>query len=192
MREINAVVAKNLIELRKNKKLTQLELAEKLSVSDKSVSKWENGNGIPSIEVFMDLAELYGVTVDYILHEGSEEEKKQLVKKPGKEPTNKLVIALLAVSLVWIIACILYLYVSIFTDTYYWMCFLWSVPVSCILLIIFNGIWGKRKYTFWLSAILSWSLLTCVYLQLIELNLWLIFILGIPIQISIILWAKMK
>ena len=53
--------------LRKEKGWTQLELAEKLQVSDKAVSKWEKDNGTPSIEFFPILAELFGVTIDYLM-----------------------------------------------------------------------------------------------------------------------------
>ena len=53
--------------LRKSKGLTQLELADMLNVSNKTVSKWENGLGIPEMSTLLMLAEIYGVTVDDIL-----------------------------------------------------------------------------------------------------------------------------
>ena len=55
-------IAKNLSSLRKSAGLTQAELGEKLTYSDKSISKWERGDGLPDLLVLDKLAELYGVT----------------------------------------------------------------------------------------------------------------------------------
>ena len=53
--------------LRRRQNLTQSQLAERLKVSDKTVSKWENGLGYPEITQFPALAELFGVSIDYIM-----------------------------------------------------------------------------------------------------------------------------
>ena len=47
--------------------LTQRELAEKLSVSDKTVSKWECGNGLPEVSLMLPLCELLGINVNELL-----------------------------------------------------------------------------------------------------------------------------
>ncbi len=60
-------IGETIAELRKQKGWTQVELAEKLQISDKAVSKWEKDNGAPSIEFFPILAELFGVSIDYIM-----------------------------------------------------------------------------------------------------------------------------
>ena len=49
--------------LREGRKMTQLQLAERLSVSDKAVSKWENGRGYPDIALIEALAETLGVSI---------------------------------------------------------------------------------------------------------------------------------
>ena len=54
-------------ELRRKKGLTQLQLAEKLNVSDKAVSRWENGLGYPEITQLPVLASVFGVAVDYLM-----------------------------------------------------------------------------------------------------------------------------
>lgn len=54
-------------ELRKEKKLTQKELAEKLNVSDKAVSRWETGKGFPDVNSLLALSELFDVTVNSLL-----------------------------------------------------------------------------------------------------------------------------
>lgn len=55
--------------LRKEKGITQLELAEAVKVSRQAVSKWESGGSLPSTESLRGLSELYGVSVDYLLNE---------------------------------------------------------------------------------------------------------------------------
>lgn len=60
-------IGKTIAELRKEKGWTQIELAEKLQVSDKAISKWEKDSGAPSVEFFPTLAELFGVSIDYIM-----------------------------------------------------------------------------------------------------------------------------
>ncbi|MBO5059715.1 MAG: helix-turn-helix domain-containing protein [Clostridia bacterium] len=53
-------------KLRKKNNLTQWQLAEKLNVSDKAVSKWENGGGYPEISMLPLLSEVFGVSIDYL------------------------------------------------------------------------------------------------------------------------------
>lgn len=60
-------IGDNITNLRKKHGMTQVELAEKLDVSDKAVSKWENGQGYPDITVFPKLSSLFGVSVDYLM-----------------------------------------------------------------------------------------------------------------------------
>ena len=62
-KEINQqdLLAKNLAYYRKASGLTQLELAEKFNYSDKSVSKWERGEGFPDVFVLKSLADFYGI-----------------------------------------------------------------------------------------------------------------------------------
>ncbi len=68
-----------LIVLRREKGLTQLQIAEKIDVSRQAISKWESGNAVPSIENLKYLSELYGVSVDYLLNDGIERTDQQEV-----------------------------------------------------------------------------------------------------------------
>lgn len=63
-------------ELRKEKSMTQKELADKLYVSDKTVSKWERGNSMPNITLLIPIAEVFGVTVTELLR--GEKNKKEI------------------------------------------------------------------------------------------------------------------
>ena len=68
-------IAERLVELRNSRGLTQSEVAGKLSVSNKTVSKWENGMSTPDLSMLIELSRYYGVTTDALL--GLEDIKKE-------------------------------------------------------------------------------------------------------------------
>ena len=73
-------------ELRKEKELTQEQLAEKFGVSSRSVSRWENGNTMPELGILVELADYYGVDIKEIIDgerksESMEKEEKETLKK---------------------------------------------------------------------------------------------------------------
>ncbi|MDD4110896.1 MAG: helix-turn-helix transcriptional regulator [Clostridia bacterium] len=189
MNTLKKIIANNLIILRKEHKLTQSELAEKLNYSDKAISKWEKGETLPDIEILSKITDMYGVSFDYLIHEGTKEDKKQYIKN---DHLNKLLVSLLAVSVVWILAALIFIYLFTIQQLTAWNVFVWAVPISCLVLIVFSRRLQFKDFTSYYYSLLVWSLLASVYLQFLQYNIWLIFILGIPLQISIILWAKIK
>ena len=70
MDERKATIASNLIRLRLAAGMTQAELGEKLNYSDKSISKWERGDVTTDVFVLMQIAEIFGVDVDYVVKGG--------------------------------------------------------------------------------------------------------------------------
>ena len=54
-------------ELRNISNITQLELAEKLGVTDRAVSKWETGSGYPDIALLPQISDIFNVSIDYLL-----------------------------------------------------------------------------------------------------------------------------
>ena len=69
-------------ELRKQKRLTQEELAEKLYVSRTAISKWESGRGYPNIDSLKEIAKFFSVTVDELL---SPNEVLTIAEEDGKQ-----------------------------------------------------------------------------------------------------------
>ena len=67
--------------LRKEKGMTQLELAEKMGVTDKAVSKWERDLSFPDVSSIPKLAEILGVTVDELMQVKAESKEEPLKKK---------------------------------------------------------------------------------------------------------------
>lgn len=189
---LKQVIANNLVYLRKKNNFTQLELAEKLEYSDKSISKWEHGETLPDIEVLHKLANLYNVTLDYLVSSKPNEEREKLFTKKNQNKQNKIIITLLAISFVWLLATIIFVYTTIKDDEKFWQIYLWAIPVSFFVLMYFNKIWGKRLFSFYIMSGLTWSLLTCFYIQFLSYNMFPLFLIGIPIQIAIILWSQLK
>ena len=60
-------IGKFITECRKNKKLTQAQLAEKLNITDRAISKWETGKGMPDSSIMLDLCKELGITVNELL-----------------------------------------------------------------------------------------------------------------------------
>lgn len=195
MEDLKKVISQNLIELRKRKKYTQADLAEILQYSDKAISKWEKGESLPDIEVLYQICNLYGVTLVYLTHEGNYEEKQDYVKK-DTTVVNKIIITLLSVSLIWFMVLIVYVYAFVLNDINLWILYVWGVPASALLILIFNSIWGKRKFKFVILTVLTWSFLASIFLQFVYLEMsyqvWAVFLLGIPAQIAIMLWSQLK
>ena len=97
MRDVRQIIADNLTELRKVNKLTQLELAEKLNYSDKAISKWERGESLPDVEILCQLAELYGVSLDYLVTKDHEEATLEYKISKERANVNKTIITWLSV-----------------------------------------------------------------------------------------------
>ena len=196
MKDVKQIISENLTALRKDKKLTQSDLAEMINYSDKAISKWEHAEALPDITVLHKLASIYGVTLDFLVTDGAFNEKKKYLTHPN-EISNKVIITLLSIILVWALATIIFIYCILYPEVNTWLdkpwvIFVWAVPLSCVVTFAFNYVWGKRKWSIYINSLFIWSMLTSIYLQLLPNNFWPIFILGAPVQIALILWSQIK
>ena len=190
MENINIIIGNNIKTLRKANKLTQYELSEKLNYSNKAISRWESGDVTPDIQTLNKLSEIFNVPISKLFEENMSTEK---IKKSYKiQIGTKLAISLLAVLLVWFIATIGFVYIGLINNVYFWQIFVCAIPVTCIVAIIFNSIWGKYMFNFVFISVLIWSVLVCVYISLVQYNIWPIFLIGIPMQIGVILWSTIS
>lgn len=73
-------IGKFIFELRKEKKMTQQELADKIGVTDRAISKWENGRGMPDLSLMKPLCDALGITLNELIS-GERIEKKEIQKK---------------------------------------------------------------------------------------------------------------
>ena len=80
---------------RRSRNLTQAALAEKLGITDRAVSKWERGKGLPDVSIMLDLCEIFGITVNELLSgekinmENSNQKNEQLLLDMAKELEQK-------------------------------------------------------------------------------------------------------
>ena len=190
MSDLKKIIANNISELRRAFPLTQAELAEKLNYSDKAVSKWERGESMPDIEVLKQIADLFGVSVDYLLsetHDKSEPDIPRLMRR------NRLIIAGLSCMLVLLVATVIVAALMIATETTrYWLAYVYAVPVCAVVLIVFNSVWGKRALNFFLISVLVWGLRAGIYLGIGDYDNWPIVLIGIPAQVIIVMWSGIK
>lgn len=182
-----AIIAENLTYYRKKAKLTQSELASKLNYSDKSISKWERGEGVPDIFILDQLARLYGLSVNDFLS----------IRKKARIANvfiSRVLIFLLSVGLVWFVFtsvfAILLLTVPHINDVWpIWLLFIYAIPVSCIVAIVLNDVFFKRIFNMIYVSILCWSTALSIYLSFSSYpRMAIVFIVAIPFQILIILF----
>ncbi len=191
MEELKKIVAANLTALRTAKGMTQLELGEMISYSDKAISKWERGESIPDAFVLLKLSRIFGCTVDYLLTEHGEEEK--LILTTQKSRTNHLTLSLVTIIGIWMLALLVFV-VLMLAKIVYPMIFIYAVIVSLIVLLVFSALWGKKLYNLIIISALVWSVLFAVYLNFLifSLNFWQIIVLGIPAQLIVILCFQLR
>ncbi len=194
MDDLKSIIAANVSELRRQSGVTQLELAERLNYSDKAVSKWERGESYPDVATLKEIADQFSVTVDYLLQAEHPQEKTTHREYTRRQKRNRLLITAISCVLVWLIATFVFVNIDLLTTDLHghWLTFVYAVPVTAIVLLIFNSIWGRPRWNFAIISVLMWSLLTAFCLTMLPLNLWLLFLVGIPGQIIILLWAGIR
>lgn len=109
-------------EMRKAKNLTQRELAEKLIISEKTVSKWETGNGLPEVSLMLPLCDLLGISVNELLS-GEKLSNAEYVRKAEENmvslmtdktrPKTKIIIATISFILTFLFVIATTLYVGL-------------------------------------------------------------------------------
>ncbi len=205
MEEMKRIIARNIANLRKQNGMTQLDLAEKLNYSDKAISKWERGDSIPDIMVLKTLADLFGVTVDYLISEDHPEPALAAEvtddipqKRQHRFPFRvHAVVTGMSILLVWLIATLLFvIFAYALPDSLFGQLlpFIYAIPVSAIVWLTLNSIWFNRRRNYLIISLLMWSVLLAVFSTALAfgLTLWLIFVLGIPGQAIIFIWPSMK
>lgn len=191
MDEITKIIADNLIELRKKNNMTQGALAESLSYSDNAVSRWEHGEITPSIETLNQIAKIFNVPLRSLIEKDA---KKVSDISDRTRMMNRLATILISVSLVWLFDAIVFVILQIGYGITIWQMFYWSIPVVALIMLPFGQYWGAHIWRFVILSIFTWSTLGCLYLQLFNLDqrVWLIFIIGIPVQLGLSIWTFVK
>ena len=147
MEDIKSAIAANIQELRKEKKMTQSELAALVNYTDKAVSKWERGESIPDIIALKQIADTFSVTVDYLLTLEHTEYKKAKKERKVRRRFNRKIITYISVVLVWLVATFIFVNIDLFAkSSMNWLVFVYAVPASAVVALIFNSIWGNKRF----------------------------------------------
>ncbi|MBQ4238102.1 MAG: helix-turn-helix transcriptional regulator, partial [Ruminococcus sp.] len=143
MDDLKKVVAGNIIKLRTSMNLTQAQLGEKLNYSDKSISKWERGESVPDVFVLKTIADMAGVTVDYIITPHDPDEEVQIEAKGPRYSRRFITLTVLAG--IWALAVLVFVVLWL-CGIVYWLTFIYAIPVSLITLLVLNSVWGDRSW----------------------------------------------
>ena len=189
MDERKATIASNLIRLRLAAGMTQAELGEKLNYSDKSISKWERGDVTTDVFVLMQIAEIFGVDVDYLLKPHNEIEPA-IYNKPANEATYTTnMITLVTILGIWTVALFVFVILWI-CGMVVWLVFVYAVPVSLITFLVLNSVWNGGKKNRYIIAALVLSIIATVYLTFLGRNLWQLWLMAIPSLLLVLLGAS--
>ena len=195
-KSLEQIIADNLVYYRKASGLTQLEVAEKFNYSDKSISKWERAEGMPDILVLKALADFYDIHVDDFF-----KEEKAKIKMTRK--SKRWFIFGLSETLVWLVFGIFFTVFSIFLYGKFdwWLIFVYAAAASSILAVVWAGIYHKRLYQMIATSCIIWFSIASVYLTALMVmlrnnnanpNLWLLFLIGVPLEILAVLWYFLR
>ncbi|MBQ7906494.1 MAG: helix-turn-helix transcriptional regulator [Clostridia bacterium] len=199
MKDVKSVVAQNLGTLRKQKGLTQAELAERLNYSDKAISRWEKGDTLPDINVLYEICEFYGITMNDLVGEEEPQVKEEELTEKDVKAYGAWICAF-AGAAVWLLAAVLYFVYDTTKGSGMspWIVFLWAIPISCVIVVLFGRPVFNWIVDFVLLSVCVWTLLGSIYLHLIffspiegAYNFWPLFLIGIPAQAILFLMQKL-
>ena len=190
--DLKLIIGKNISEYRKLFNLSQIEFAEKLNYSDKAVSKWERGESLPDIIILKQIADMFNITVNDLIENKTEKRKLSTFTKIMH---NKILTLLLSVGIVWLVATVIFAFFitfNIFTSKA-WLFFIYAIPISFLLCIIFTAIWKKTILLTIFESLFVWTLGIAICLTFfLYSKIWILLTIAIPLQLLILLWNFRK
>lgn len=193
--ELKLISASNIIKLRTRAGLTQAELGEKLNYSDKTISKWERGEAIPDAYVLTQMAELFGVTVDYLLssHDAWEPPEQQEEEEQRKAERHYSINVIIAISVlgVWTMALTIFVMLWLF-DIILWQTFVVALPVSILTYMVLICVFRRRKYLQFVIAAFVLSMFILLYFTLPMQKPWQLFLIAVPAEVIVFLSCNIR
>ena len=190
LNELKLISASNIISLRTAAGLTQAELGAKLNYSDKSVSKWERGEAIPDAFVLKQMADIFGVSVDYLLssHDAWEAPKEDV---PPAQYSADHIIAVCVLG-VWTMA--LTVFVTLWLlGVIWWQIFFIALSLSLLTFLILNTVFKRTKHLPFMIAAFVVSIFILFYVLMLPIGrLWQIFLIAIPAVVIVYLSCRIK
>ena len=199
-------IGANIVSYRKRNGMTQARLAEKLNYSDKAVSKWERGESVPDVVTLVQLSELFEITVNDLLQDPNELPDNPgrvervmgvAVEKTLKRKANKSIILMLSSLLVWFVALLIFVVLSMLDVEKSWLAFIYAIPVDAVVMLSLRSAWKDFRWNRALISVIMWGSLLSLFASLMVFvgpalwtKLWRMFLLGIPGQAAILLWFE--
>ena len=190
LNELKLVTASNLIRLRTGRGMTQAELGARLNYSDKTISKWERGEAIPDAFVLTQLAELFGVSVDFILssHDKWEKPKEEEIEEVRYSVEHIIAIAVIGVLTAFLIAFVTLWLMGIVE----WRLFLFALSSAILTYLILICVFRRRRQLQYVIALFVASVLVLVYFYLPAASLWQLFLILVPAEVLVYLACNVK
>ncbi len=178
--QLRLQIAENIAYYRKQNGDTQAELAEKLNYSDKSVSKWERGDGTPDIYILAKIAALYQITVQDLLRE----------KKVPKASTRRILIYLLSVGLAWLVMTVVFCLSKItgILEHSSWLLFIYAIPITGIISVVYCAMWWNHLLQALSSSLIVWGVGLSIVLSIPFRSILFLLIICAVLQILLILF----
>lgn len=180
-------------------KLTQIELAEKINYSDKAVSKWERGESIPDVSVLLALAQLFGVSIDFLVteHKNEEAAKEQTSYAASIKKRNRMLVAAITFVAILIVETIVFIALQGAIPSFWrnaMFCYAMPLPAVSVVAVVFSGLWATKGVNFAAVSVLIWTILLDAFLIIMLCGkiFPLVFVLGIPAEIVAMMSYKIK
>lgn len=192
--ELMIIVANNITTYRKKLGLTQLQLAELISYSDKAVSKWERAEALPDVFVLSQIAEVFKITVNDLLTKVDDKKiENNIIEEKRFTNRNRIIITILSALLVWFISTIVFVLLQVIPNSFpSWLTFIYAIPASAIVLLVFAKIWGERWMRFFIVSLLTWGITISIQISLTVLisepNAHLFYFIALAFQILTVFW----
>ena len=183
--QLKNIIGSNIVKFRKQANLTQAELAEKLSYSDKAVSKWERAEALPDVYILKQLADLFKIRTDDLLTESNP--KKLYI---GISIEKRIIFPLMAALAIFLIATLIFGFLIMFEAPMQkiWLCFIFAIPASALSFLIFQLVWKKHMLIAIFASVFTWTFSLALFLVTNLPDKFIFFIIPIPVQALIILW----
>ena len=188
--ELKLIFASNLIRLRNQHGMKQAELGALLNYSDKSVSKWERGEAIPDAWVLTRLAEIFDVTVDYLL---SSHDKWVPPEQEEEAPQySRAMIYAVAIVGVWTMALTGFV-VLWWIGIIWWPVFAVALTASALVYLGLSIYFKRLKNLQFILAGLVLSVFILIYVLTLPLgNNWQLFLIAVPAEILVFLACNIR
>ena len=185
-------LSESIRHFRTMRNLTQEQLANAISISPQAISKWERGESVPDLYVLKQLADFYNVKIDTLIAPP----KAVVLQAAHIISKRRITICLSSIGLVWLVATLCFTTIQLIFPSLQetWLSFFYALPITFIILLIFTAVWKNVWVNTLAISLLVWSTILCLFLTLTVLlpspptNLWMLFLVGIPAQILVLLF----